>query len=451
MADNVTLDVGTGGAIVATDQVPDGGSNPHYQLVKLAFGALNTATIVSTSNGLPVDLRADNLAGNLDVNIAAQTSDVTIADGGNVISVDDAGGSLTIDGTVTANAGTGTFTVTDDGSFTLAANDGVDIGDVSVNSLIPGNSATQLGKQVGNAAGGTDNGVAPMLVRDDTLGTLTPTDGQYTHARTNNRGAQWVVHDGDVNIADGGNVISVDDAGSTISVDDGGGSLTVDVSGTVTVDSELPAAAALADNTANPTVPGVGAFGLVFDGSTWDRMQGTSADGVLVNMGSNNDVTATGNVAHDAVDSGNPVKIGGVARSTQPANVANNDRVDAYFDKLGRIVTRPQVPRELVASNRITLTTTTETTLIAAGGANVFRDLVYVLASNESASEVRVDFRDSTAGTIRFSIDLAPDGGGWSGTFPVPWPQATANNNWTAQLSTAVSTVYLSALAVEDD
>ncbi len=39
---------------------------------------------------------------------------------------------------------------------------------------------------------------------------------------------------------------------------------------------------ALAEDTANPTVGGVAVFGMVFDGSTWDRMPGTSADGVLV-------------------------------------------------------------------------------------------------------------------------------------------------------------------------
>lgn len=67
----------------------------------------------------------------------------------------------------------------------------------------------------------------------------------------------------------------------------------VPVSGTVTADTELPAAAALADNTANPTVPAVGAFNMVYDGSTWDRAPGTSADGMLVNLGANNDVTVT--------------------------------------------------------------------------------------------------------------------------------------------------------------
>lgn len=42
-------------------------------------------------------------------------------------------------------------------------------------------------------------------------------------------------------------------------------------------DTELPAAAALADNTANPTVPGVASFLMCYDGSTWDRCP--SSDG----------------------------------------------------------------------------------------------------------------------------------------------------------------------------
>ncbi len=45
-----------------------------------------------------------------------------------------------------------------------------------------------------------------------------------------------------------------------------------------------------------------------------------------------------GDVAHDAADSGNPVKMGGKARSTLPTAVAANDRVDAYLDVYGRQV-----------------------------------------------------------------------------------------------------------------
>ncbi|MCK9370678.1 hypothetical protein M0R04_12275 [Candidatus Dojkabacteria bacterium] len=43
-----------------------------------------------------------------------------------------------------------------------------------------------------------------------------------------------------------------------------------------------------------------------------------------------------GDVAHDAADSGNPVKIGGKASAAKPTAVTANDRVNAYFDVYGR-------------------------------------------------------------------------------------------------------------------
>lgn len=48
-----------------------------------------------------------------------------------------------------------------------------------------------------------------------------------------------------------------------------------------------------------------------------------------------------GNVAHDAADSGNPLKIGGKARTSRPAAVAASDRVDAWLDQYGAVWTNP--------------------------------------------------------------------------------------------------------------
>jgi len=104
-------------------------------------------------------------------------------------------------------------------------------------------------------------------------------------------------------------VISDPTTPSQIAAVDASGHLQIDIaasSATVTVDTELSNAAALADNTANPTVTSVGAFPHWYDGSTWDRAPGTAADGLLVNLGTNNDVTVTGQVTigdgTDAVD-----------------------------------------------------------------------------------------------------------------------------------------------------
>jgi len=74
--------------------------------------------------------------------------------------------------------------------------------------------------------------------------------------------------------------------GGSIFIQDGGNSITVDGSVSVSgaVDTELPAAAVLSDNFANPTAPAVGAFSMLWDGSTWDRAPGNSADGVRANL-----------------------------------------------------------------------------------------------------------------------------------------------------------------------
>jgi len=90
-------------------------------------------------------------------------------------------------------------------------------------------------------------------------------------------------------VVDGSGVTQpVSDGGSTLSVDDGGGTLTVDgtvaVSGTVTVDTELPTAAALADATANPTTPLVAAAIEIFNGTTWDRVRGDTTNGIDVDV-----------------------------------------------------------------------------------------------------------------------------------------------------------------------
>lgn len=49
MADTITLNAGSGGAVLATDDI----GGVHYQIQKLAYGALDSATLVDTSNRLP--------------------------------------------------------------------------------------------------------------------------------------------------------------------------------------------------------------------------------------------------------------------------------------------------------------------------------------------------------------------------------------------------------------
>lgn len=55
MADNITLNSGSGGSDIATDQASGG---EHYQYVKVAFGPDNTQTKVSSSDPLPITTTA---------------------------------------------------------------------------------------------------------------------------------------------------------------------------------------------------------------------------------------------------------------------------------------------------------------------------------------------------------------------------------------------------------
>lgn len=71
------------------------------------------------------------------------------------------------------------------------------------------------------------------------------------------------------------------------------------------VDSELPAAAALADNMANPTPPAVGAFALIWDGATWDRWTGAVTGTVTANAGTGTFIVGDGAGAlNTIIDSG---------------------------------------------------------------------------------------------------------------------------------------------------
>ena len=83
----------------------------------------------------------------------------------------------------------------------LAANSGVDIGDVDVTSIIPGTGATNLGKAIDTATGATDTGVLALATRDDALSALTPIEGDNVQLRTDANGALWVIPSGTVTVA----------------------------------------------------------------------------------------------------------------------------------------------------------------------------------------------------------------------------------------------------------
>lgn len=126
---------------------------------------------------------------------------VEIFDGGGSHTVDDGGTSLTIDNadiTTIAGAVSGSEMQVDvvaalpagtNAIGKLAANSGVDIGDVDVTSVIPGTGGTSLGKAIGAVAGSTDTGVASIAVRNDDLADLAGADGDWAPLQVTQNGA----------------------------------------------------------------------------------------------------------------------------------------------------------------------------------------------------------------------------------------------------------------------
>jgi hypothetical protein len=122
MADNITLSTNIGaGAVLATDYI----AGTHYQIVKLTYGALDSQTIAASGAGavsagvprftLASDDPAVALLGTIDTDTGVIAGDTT-----------------SIDSKITA---------CDTGAVVLAANDGVDIGDVDV-ATMPSNTTS---------------------------------------------------------------------------------------------------------------------------------------------------------------------------------------------------------------------------------------------------------------------------------------------------------------------
>jgi hypothetical protein len=143
MADHVVLDAGSGGDTIAADDV----AGVKYQLVQLVKGADGGAkTLITGTDALPVDV------------IAALPA------GSNAIGK-------------------------------LAANSGVDIGDVDVTSIVPGTGASNLGKAEDASHTSADVGVFILGVRRDAPTSGVSADGDYCSFNFDSNGRCYVACD----------------------------------------------------------------------------------------------------------------------------------------------------------------------------------------------------------------------------------------------------------------
>ena len=326
---------------------------------------------------------------------------------GVAVPITDNSGSLTVD----APVGTPVFVRLSDGSSAISTLP------VSIAS-----GATTIGKAEDVASADGDVGVPAMAVRKATPANTSGTDGDYEMLQIS-AGRLWTSATIDAALPTGTNSIGkISDITTAI----------------------VPGTGATNLGKAEDSVAGSGDTG-VFSLSVANEAQSTLAgDGDYIARAADTKGNSlmVGNLAHDAVDAGNPVKIGAQARQTNPTAVADGDRVNITADDLGRQIIVVGQVRDLIVDNTTTITSSTSETTILAAVASTFLDIRCLWVSNTSATAVRVDFRDTTAGSVRFSLQV-PAGDTRGFVVPTAIKQTTANNNWTAQSSGSVADLMI--------
>lgn len=382
MADNLDITAGTG-TTVATDQV----GSVHYQKVKLVDGTADSSTVITAGGGVE--------AGALRVTVASDST--------GVLSVDDNGGALTVDGTVTANLSATDNAVLDaiaasdasiDGKITacntgavvlaagtaaigkLAANTGVDIGDVDVLSIAAGTNL--IGKI------GIDQVTAnanEVVVKSGTVTAVTALTNALPAGDNNIGNVDIVTVPAPLSVVGGGTeaaamrVTIASDSTGVLSVDDNGGALTVD--GAVTASN------------------------------------------------------CAGDIASDSADSGNPVKVGGKAVNmdgTVPGTaVAEADRANFITDLYGRQLVDTTHPNFWSAIHAFTEATTAHE-IVAAPGAGLSLYLTDVILSNGAVAGNMKIIEDTAAAADKIGVLYFAINGGAVINFKTPI-KFTANKN----------------------
>lgn len=215
----------------------------------------------------------------------------------------------------------------------LAANSGVDIGDVDVTSLPSLIAGTAIIGKVGidQTTPGTTNKVSIGTDGTVAINTALPAGTNAIGKLAANDGVD--IGDVTVNNAAGASAVNIQDGGNSITVDNGG---TFAVQAT----SVIPGTAATNLGKAEDSVHTTGDTGVMALGVGNEAQATLAADGDYIPLATdvkgNNMVV--GNIAHDGIDAGNPIKTGGKVSTSITTPVSDADRVNSWYDEFGRQV-----------------------------------------------------------------------------------------------------------------
>lgn len=374
------------------DYVSAGGGTQYVEDVASAADPTGNMAIArrrDTLSALEVSADGDNIALN------ASSKGELYVKHTDTVPVTDNGGSLTVDGTVTANAGIGTWSVTDNGgSLTVDAPVGTPAfvrlsdGAAAITTLpvslasVPSHAVTNAGMfatQVDGAALTALQLIANLVLAEDAAHTTGDPGIQMLATRT----------------ASPANRSGTDGDYEPLQVN--GGRLWA----SATIDTALPA--------------------------------GTNAIGGV-----------TGTVAHDAAVSGNPFQTAGEARSTDRTAVADADVARIITTLLGKQIVTPYAgPAQswsyAAASGGITNTTGVTAKAAVASTRNYVTHAQII--NGHATVDTDVQIRDGASGTVLWRGFAKAAGGGVSATFDPPL-RGTANTLIEVACGTTGSATY---------
>lgn len=149
-------------------------------------------------------------------------------------------------------------------------------------------------------------------------------------------------------------------------------------------------------------------------------------------------------VAHDAVDAGEPNKIGfkAIAGQSTLTLVAAGDRTDGFAGTDGVQITRPHCGLEDIVTGAASNTDGTSTQVLAAGAAGIKHYLTHVTLTNTSASNLMVEIKDGTTTKLYLPV---PANSGCVLNLSVPLA-GTAATAWNFDGSASATTLYCSVI-----
>lgn len=324
----------------------------------------------------------------------------------------------------------------------LAANSGVDIGDVDVTSV---SGTVTVGGVAATDAAVSGNPVYTAGRASAAAPTDMSADGDVTPSWYLRNGAQATVLTaaGALIGGDATNGLDVDITRNAALV---AGSAVI---GKVGIDQTTPGTTNLVALAANQSVNVAqinGVTTLMGNGVT-----GTGSQRVTIasdNTAFSVNATAVGQAAHDAAIAGNPVRAGARAVTADYTAVASGDQADLISTIDGKLVVKPHAVRGATwtyAAASGGITNTTAATMKAAAGAGVRACLTGIQVINSHATvSTEVVVRDGASGTVLHRGYAQAAGGGYAANFDVPIC-GTANTLMEVADITTGAAVYVNA------